>query len=201
MQVARIEEGLWRWTAVHPAWSPGEDWEPEVGCTYWEGPDEIVLVDPLVPADTATRERFWHALDRDVERLGRGVAVLTTCPWHGRSGEEVVQRYHGRAIGPLEQAATLPAGVGAVHAPLAGETLWWLEPARALVTGDTVLGDGAGGLRLCPDSWLEGGATREQLALELAPVLRHPVERVLVSHGAPVLEGGAAALRAALGAV
>ena len=175
-----------------------DDWGQTVGCVYWEGPSEVVLVDPLVPVDDAERDRFWRALDRDVERLGRPVVTLVTCSWHDRSEAAVSARYGGRVVGPLDDEASLPDGVGAIHVPVAGETVWWLEGARAVVPGDTLLGDGAGGVRLCPTSWLDGGGSGE-LAAELVPLLDLPVERVLVSHGDPVLADGAAALRQALG--
>jgi hypothetical protein len=42
-------------------------------------------------------------------------------------------------------------------------------------------------LRLCPEGWL-GKATHRDLRASLAPLLELPVERVLVSHGAPVLD-------------
>ena len=41
---------------------------------------------------------------------------------------------------------------------------------------------------------------RERFAPTLAPLLELPCERVLVTHGEPVLSGGAAALRAAVSA-
>lgn len=34
-----------------------------------------------------------------------------------------------------------------------GEVVHWLPEPRPLVPGDRLLGDGAGGLRLCPPSW------------------------------------------------
>ena len=70
MEVTRLADGLWRWTALHPDWKPGDGgpdgWEQEVSCVYLEAPDHVVLVDPLVPGDE--RDRFFEALDRDVER-------------------------------------------------------------------------------------------------------------------------------------
>ncbi len=198
VEVTRIEDGLWRWSTAHPSWTPDDDWGQAVGCVYWEGPSEVVLVDPLVPVDDAERDRFWRALDRDVERLGRPVVTLVTCSWHDRSEAAVSARYGGRVVGPLDDEASLPDGVGAIHVPVAGETVWWLEGARAVVPGDTLLGDGEGGVRLCPTSWLDGGGSSAELATELVPLLDLPVERVLVSHGDPVLADGAAALRHAL---
>ncbi len=73
MEVTRLADGLWRWTALHPDWKPGDGgpdgWEQEVSCVYLEAPDHVVLVDPLVPGDE--RDRFFEALDRDVERARR----------------------------------------------------------------------------------------------------------------------------------
>ena len=50
-------------------------------------------------------------------------------------------------------------------------------------------------LRLCPENWLEG-ATTKQLIKSLLPILDLPLERILVSHGDPVLQGGKEVLRA-----
>ena len=55
MQVDRISDGLWRWTAPHPDWhddpaSPYGGWDRDVACIYHEAPDGIVLIDPLVPS-------------------------------------------------------------------------------------------------------------------------------------------------------
>src|SRR5919197_2108682 len=49
MQVQEIALGLWRWTGMHPDWTPGdaspEGWEQEVGCVYYEAPAAVVLID------------------------------------------------------------------------------------------------------------------------------------------------------------
>ncbi|HEY9456357.1 MAG TPA: hypothetical protein VIQ56_00485, partial [Gaiella sp.] len=57
-----------------------------------------------------------------------------------------------------------------------------------------------GGVRLCPESWLPSGVGHAELRTALAPLLELPVERVLVSHGVPVLAGGHDALAKALAA-
>src|ERR687884_1710703 len=188
MRVQELSQGLWRWTGLHPEWTPEqggpEGWEQEVGCVYYEAPDAVVLIDPLVPPED--EERFWGALDRDVERAGKPVRILLTVSWHDRSAEAVAERYGAATDG------SLPAGVEA-HAATAGEeTAYWLPAHGALVFGDAVLGAEGGGVRLCPESWLDG--TLAQLKEELRPLLDVPAERLLVSHGEPVLEGGHAAL-------
>jgi glyoxylase-like metal-dependent hydrolase (beta-lactamase superfamily II) len=113
------------------------------------------------------------------------VRILLTVSWHGRSAEAVAKRYGAATDGPL------PAGVEMHAAPAAEETVYRLPAHGALVFGDVVLG-ADGGVRLCPESWLDGSLA--QLKDELRPLLDLPVERLLVSHGEPVLEGGRAAL-------
>ena len=86
-----VVPGLWRWTGEHPDWTPEADWPQEVGSVYYEAPDAIVLFDPLVPPEDA--ERFWAALDGDVERACKPVAVLLTTESHARSRDAIVERY------------------------------------------------------------------------------------------------------------
>jgi hypothetical protein len=187
VKVAELAPGLWRWTALHPDWKEGADWEQEVGCVYYETADATVLIDPLVPPE---RERFFEALDRDVERRGLPVMILITCPWHVRSTAELTDRY-GAGDAP-------PTGVEPVLVlPEIEETVWWLPEHGTLVVGDVLLG-GADGVSVCPDSWLEDEASPAAIRAALRPLLDLPIERVLVSHGEPVLEHGRAALERAL---
>lgn len=77
----------------------------------------------------------------------------------------------------------------------------WLPQVRALVAGDRIIGDGRGGLRLCPESWLRyltSGMTVAGLREALRPLLDLPIELVLPSHGDLVLEDGRRALAKAL---
>lgn len=187
MRVNEVAPGLWCWTAPHPDWKPGDDWEQHVGCVYYEARDATVLIDPLVPPE---RDLFFEWLDRDLERRGLPVAVLLTCAWHARSRDELAERY-----GDLEREPV--AGIVAVPFPVAGETMYWLPEHRALVTGDSLLGDGHGGVTVCPDTWLEGDVAGV-LRRDLRALLDLPIERILVSHGEPVLENGRSALEQAL---
>jgi glyoxylase-like metal-dependent hydrolase (beta-lactamase superfamily II) len=197
VDIQEIASGLWRWTAPHPDWTPDSDgWERDVGCVYYEGAEAVVLIDPLVPTDEA--DRFWAALDRDVERAGRPVVVLRTVHWHHRSIDEVVMRYPGARAWATEADNPLPAGIEAYPANRAEETLFWIVEHRTLVTGDVLLGSEAGGVRVCPDSWLPKDFRGEEFRASLRFLLELPVEMVLVSHGEPVLENGRDALAAAL---
>lgn len=207
MDVAEIAPGLWRWTGYH------EEWKDDVGCVYCETGDGVVLVDPLVPPEDS--ERFWRALDRDVTRLGAPVHVLVTIFWHTRSAAAMVTRYDARVWAPSTARAAvarragvvtdtfrpgdpLPGGIEAFRTARSTEVVYWIPRHGALVPGDVLLGDGAGGLRMCPESWLPGKTGHAALAESLRPLTELPIERVLVSHGGPVLENGRAALAAAL---
>jgi hypothetical protein len=191
-----IAPGLYYWTAAHPSWdpvhepeSPG-DWPEHVGCVLFEGPDAVVLIDPLVP------EERWGELDERIAR--RPVVVLTTMRFHGRSRDAVLERYGGVKV---RHDAPMPTGVEALPVPGFDETMYWLPGPRALVPGDRLIGDRAGGARLCPPSWLDylpGDDGVEQLRVALAPLLELPVEHLLLSHGDPVIGGARVALAAAL---
>jgi len=200
MDVRELRPGLWRWTAAHPEWEHAEHWGPEVGSVYAELPDALVMVDPLVPQDE--EDRFWEALDRDVERVGKPVHVLLTVHWHERSVAAVLDRYKATLWRP-EEKGELPAGV---HAEVVKgsdwvEALFFLDPHRALIAGDLLIGKAGGGIEL-PVGWFPKGE-QDWAQQELKPELRKrlaelPVELVVVSHGEPVLEDGAAALERAL---
>jgi glyoxylase-like metal-dependent hydrolase (beta-lactamase superfamily II) len=220
MLVTELAPGLWRWTTTHPDWTPEqggpEGWEREVSSVYCEAAGDVLLIDPLVPADDAERERFWGALDLDIVRAGTP-RVLLTCAWHARSSAEILARYEGarlwapadglgelpsglEATDPFRPGDTLPGGAVAIDATIPTEVLLWLPSHGALVAGDTLLGDDAGGVRLCPESWLAGedpSAVRAALWGRLAEL---PVERVLVAHGKAVSSDGRAALARALAA-
>lgn len=209
MDVLRIAPGLWRWTAYH------EEWRADVGSTYCETEDGVVLVDPLVPGAPDV-ERFWDALDRDVEGANGVVHVLVTVFWHTRSAAEVVSRYAARVWAPTSGRAAierragvvdhtfrpgdeLPGGIQAFGTARRNEVVFWFRDHRALIPGDVLLGDDGSGVRMCPESWLPKSTGHAALTESLLPLLDLPVERILVSHGEPVLESGRDALAAALG--
>lgn len=183
MEVTQLAEGLWRWTAPHPDWTPESGrpggWGQMVGCLSYEPPEGMagagafVLIDPLAPPEgTRDHEKFWKALDADVARLARPVIVLLGNHYHARSAWEVLERYRGRgasilaheAAGPLlpfkptrtfRHGATLPGGViaHAVEGMWPDETVFRLPPHGALVFADALLGTGPGRVQVPKASW------------------------------------------------
>ena len=200
MELHELRPGLWRWTSHHP------EWKQAVGSVAYEGPDDLVLIDPLLPAD--------DSLDSLVARVGKPVSALVTIFWHTRSADVLAARHGARVLAPsggkaavkrraptttaFRPGAPLPGGVEAVATARSSEVVYWVPAHRAVVPGDVLLGADDGGVRLCPRSWLPESTTVEQLRSSLLPLLELPVTRVLVSHGEPVLRSGRAALEDAL---
>ena len=193
MLPTQIAPGLMCWTAPHPDWNPQappggpEDWGEMVGSVLYEPPDAVVLIDPLLPS--ADRAQFLAWLDTRI--AGRPVSVLTTVRWHRRDRRELAERYSANTS---RARNALPAGVEPKWLRGAGEVMFWLPAVATLVLGDSLIGvDGA--LRLCPPSWLQDTRVdRAGLAALMRPLLELPIERVLVSHGEPILDDGRAAL-------
>ncbi len=205
MDVQRLADGLWRWTTPHPAWDAdgigAAIWPQDVGCVYYESPEATVLIDPLIPEHPTERARFLTALDDDVERRALPVAILRSVSWHERSCPELVARY----------AATMeaPPDVG-VH-PLGdpeGEVVFELPGHHTLVVADVLVGSDAigkapGAIALCPAIWQDGSDAQRTWWLAEAPrfvatLATHRLERVLVSHGTPVLADGSRLLAGAV---
>src|SRR5205814_2733926 len=97
----------------------------------------------------------------------------------------------------------LPRGIQAFGTAREGEVIYWLPDQKAIAVGDVLLGAGAKPhatsepLRLCPERWLDKRKHRD-LKKSLLPLLELPVQRVLVSHGDPVLANGKDVLAALL---
>jgi glyoxylase-like metal-dependent hydrolase (beta-lactamase superfamily II) len=203
MEVLEIAPGFWLWSAPHPNWRGAAHWPEDVNCVYYGAPDATVLVDPLVPA--GAEAKFWNALDRDVERAERPVVILLTAPWHKRSVPIVAERYgatvwahaagHDRLFYPAE-SGPLPAGVETfVPEGLGeGEVAFFFRAHKALFVAEFFMGiDGGLSLRVSPAL-----RDRKAFADSLRGLLDLPVERVIVSHGEPVLLDGGRKIEEAL---
>ncbi len=194
-----LRPGLWRWTADHA------EWKKEVAAFAVATGGELVLIDPLLDGED------WDRLERGLG--GRRLHVLLTIHWHARSAAEVAARFpstrvwaHSRNRAAVARRTPvtdvfrlgdeLPAGLVALEACPRSEVLLWEPRSRALIAGDALLGDGerGTGLHTCPASWLPQSTSLEELRRALRPALDLPVELVLPSHGAPVLDQAASAL-------
>lgn len=177
--------------------------------------DDLVLVDPLLPEDDGVVAAALDRLAKD------RVSILITIPYHVRSAVSLWRRHGDRVeiFGHPAAAKRLPAdapfhGVGpedelphgvtlhSVGSPRRQEQPVLLPAHAALAFGDAVVGVD-GDLRV----WVQSPITdkrlawyRDRLVPSLEPLLDLDFDRVLVTHGAPVLEDGRKALRKALAA-
>jgi hypothetical protein len=205
---------LWRWTAPHPEWHPGE-FGREVACFAVRAGGDTILIDPLLPADPAS------VLELVERTLGQRLTILVTIPYHVRSSEEIWRAFRDRTaitirghpscgkrledqsgFRAFEPGDELPAGVSAhrIGRPRRFETPLHIPSHRALVFGDAVAEvDGAlrvwSGSRAGPDV---SRFYRERFNPTLEPLLDLDFDRVLVTHGQPVMRDGRAQLQAAL---
>jgi glyoxylase-like metal-dependent hydrolase (beta-lactamase superfamily II) len=213
MELQEIAPRLWWWTAPHPDWKPkharGNGWDEIVSSYALVADDALVLFDPLVPADEP--ERFWEALDRDVDGHGPP-AIVITIYWHTRSAREIAERYGGSTVWAPAHAAKqvekrapythtytagdgeLPAGIRAHDTGRLGEMVLYVPSHKAMLFGDVVLD----GVRLLPDGWLPKRVTRADVRESLRPLLDEEIELLLLTHGGPVADDARAKLGRAL---
>jgi glyoxylase-like metal-dependent hydrolase (beta-lactamase superfamily II) len=198
MDIEEIAPRLWWWSAPHPEWKPGSDWGELVSSYALVADDAFVLFDPLLPAGGADR---FAALDRDVEHHGPP-SILITLYFHGRSSQEIADRYDGATVWAYEPAAAevgkrvsvtnafaegdeLPGGAEAVPLRNNSEVAFWLPSHNATVIGDTILGADDGKARVCPPSWLGEGDSMDEVRAAVHRVLKFPENRLLLTHGGP----------------
>jgi glyoxylase-like metal-dependent hydrolase (beta-lactamase superfamily II) len=203
-----LAKGVWRFTARHPEWHP-RGFGDEVAGFAIADEDGLALVDPLVgdEADLA-------ALD---DLADGPVSIFITIPYHCRSAGELARRWERvEVLGHPAVAAKLPPGTpfraiapgealphGAeaqeIGSPRRQELPLHFPRTRALAFGDAVVG-AEGGLRV----WIQGepreGWYRDRFRPTIEPLAERDVDRVLVTHGPPVLRDGGRELRRALDA-
>jgi glyoxylase-like metal-dependent hydrolase (beta-lactamase superfamily II) len=204
-----LAPGLWRFT-VNRNGIP-----PTMTAYVLRDGEDTILVDPLVAGET---ELLLAALDEIVR--GR-IRILVTIPRHARGSELLWRRWRDQhevtifgheqcatrlddrsAFRPLRGGETLDGGVRAhpIGRPRRAEIPFELPSHRALAFGDTVL-EVDGELRVWatpPDSERRRTWYEQRFLPTLAALTRLDVERVLVTHGEPVLRDGARALAASL---
>ena len=212
----RVAEGIWRWSARHPEWHPRTSFGAEVASYAIHDGTGTMLIDPLARDDRGFVDRL------DAVVTGR-VRIIITIPYHVRSAEQLWARYragHGATIlghAAVAKRLTDVSGFEAIEAgsPLDGgilpmpignprryETPLFVPEHRAVIFGDAIV-ESEGALRV----WVQRPITSGRLdwyARRLRPTLQRlldmDLDRVLVTHGEPVLADGGRALAAALDA-
>jgi hypothetical protein len=212
----RLTDGLWRWSARHPEWHPG-DFGAEVASFAAQAGDDTLLIDPLLPPEP---DDVLKTIDG---ALGDRLAILITIPYHVRSAEQLWRRYagdaettihghpaaakrlgDGSAFREIEPGVPLPGGVTAhaIGKPRRYETPLHLPSHDALVFGDAVA-EVDGRLVVWTSNKVDAKVERfhrERFNPTLEPLLELDFDTVLVTHGQPLLGGGKRALRRALDA-
>lgn len=209
-----LAPGLHRWTARHPDWHPGEGdgFGAEVASFALAAGDDLLLIDPLVPddepalldalADAASKTYILITIGYHV-RSAAALSARYDAPIHGPA--QAGQRLESKAFTLLEPGTTAPAGVlaHAIGRPRRGETPLWLPSHDAIAFGDALVTTPDGDLRMWCQEKVDDRRRafyRDRFAPTLDPLIARQPARVLPTHGAPVLAGGAEALRAAVAA-
>lgn len=211
---AQLGPGLWSWGRRHPEWHPGELGR-EVVCYLASAGEETLLIDPLLAGPD---EPAWELID---SQLGSALRILISIPYHVRSAEAVRERYRAEAtvtihghprcatrmrstagFEPFAAGDRLPAGVTAhrIGKPVRFETPLHIPAHDALVFADAIAGTGDG-----PRIWVSERVDErmrrfypERFVPTVEPLLELDFDRLLLTHGPSVLEGGKEALRGAL---
>jgi hypothetical protein len=171
-----LPDGVHHWTATHP------EWEGPVSAYAIDDGAQLVLIDPIAVPD-------------DVRALfdSREVVTVLTCAWHERDAASLGFPVWAPAPDRPEDQL-VPATRYSIGDSLFGmeaypgregqlDLVLWNERIRAVIAGDTLIDIGKG-LEI-PASWLPDDVTVEQVAAGLRPLLDHPVEVVLPTHGEP----------------
>jgi hypothetical protein len=211
----KLTEGLWRWTARHPEWHPGEFGAEVASYAAQAGDDTTLLIDPQLPPDPSS---VLAVID---EIATKRLAILITVPYHVRSAEDLWNRYkqsaettiHGHpackkrlkqaeAFREIDPGVPLPGGVSAhaIGKPRRHETPLHLPSHGALVFGDAVA-EADGRLVVWASEKVDAKVERfyrERFNPTLEPLLELDFDTVLATHGQPLMSGGKRALRQAL---
>ncbi|WCB96062.1 hypothetical protein DSM104299_04816 [Baekduia alba] len=204
-----LRPGLHRWTARHPDWHPNSAFGAEVASFALQTDDRgLLLLDPLVPDDAPD---LLDALATEADTID----ILITIGYHARSAEALSERYDRAPIrGPenVRRRLTDPSGFRALTAdapgpagatalaigrPRRSESPIWFPTHQALAFGDALVTTPDGALRMwCQEPVTDQRAAfyRERFAPTLEPLVGLRPRHVLTTHGAPILDDGAAAL-------
>jgi len=210
--VRELAPGLWHWQAPHPEWGPDEWWPQMVSSYAIDDDARLLLFDPLsLPSEVeelvSQRETAivltapWHERDTQILVERYGLPVYTPLP---DTAEQLMEQFgitaeqagegspdlrwllsNGGDAHPYTAGDRLPFGVEAFPGHKHNDLVLWVEEHRAIVAGDTFVDFGRGFELNERSLQFTEGVTREQLADRMRPLLELPIERVLLTHGAP----------------
>jgi len=211
--IEELTTGIWRWER-HPHGVPAGEFGGRTSYAITTE-SELLLLDPLVPADD---DPVLATLD---ELVRSRVRILVTIPYHTRSSESLWRRYRNakaRIYGHPAVASRLGdrsgfeaitggddlAGVARFHAigrPARSEQPIEIPAVRALVFGDAVVETGDGELHVW-EAPLKNEERRSWWRTRHLPTLQRlldlDIDHVLVTHGQPAIGNGRTALQHAL---
>lgn len=181
-----LQAGVWHWQAEHPEWTPGQRWPQRVSSYAVDDGQRLLLFDPLAVPEALfglAQEREavivltapWHERDAQslVERLDAGVfaprpdTAQDLIAKYGITAEQAGDgspdlewlRKGGGTAHWYAGGDVLPFGVEAIQGREANDLVLWVESARAVVAGDSLVDFGAG---FVLNEGLRGGVTRRR---------------------------------------
>jgi glyoxylase-like metal-dependent hydrolase (beta-lactamase superfamily II) len=197
----KVRDGIWQWTAPHPAWKEGVDWDRLVSSYALDDGRRLYLIDPLDVPSEVLAMAAQHGRDATL--------IVLTCPWHRRDVEKLAAELDAHVFVPHPDGSDqhpvhgsvytsgdkLSGGIEVYPGMESNDLVLWFPSFGAVVAGDTLI-ERDGKLTI-PTDWIDSGRNSLQnIKHQLRPLLELAVEVVLPTHGDPKTADD---LRAALG--
>ncbi|HWD70670.1 MAG TPA: MBL fold metallo-hydrolase [Solirubrobacteraceae bacterium] len=178
--------GVYFWQARHPDWEANEGWEEIVTSYALDDGERLIVIDPL-------------AAPQELELLAgkRETAIVLTCPWHARDAVNLADRLGAKIyLPPPDDGDSSPVegnvytagddiglGIEAIRGLEDGDLVLWIPEHSAVAAGDTLIDRGEG--LIFPLDWAARHGDPDEIRRSLQPLLDHPVDVVLPTHGLP----------------
>lgn len=208
-----IDSNIWMWQSRHPEWRSKSELVRSYALKLRDG---LAIVDPLIPDGDEGDAILDELLARSRKA---GAAVFVTIPCHFRDAERVAKHLSSPIVAHASvekrltnrrmfinnvDTDTLPFGAQAmaIGKPRRAESPLYFPELRTLVVGDSIVSV-PDGLRVwavsgMPDTEAKWTSYRERLLPSFHALLDLDVERVLPTHGEPILADAKMALGKAL---
>jgi glyoxylase-like metal-dependent hydrolase (beta-lactamase superfamily II) len=178
--------GVYYWQARHPEWVADQGWEEIVTSYALEDGERLIVIDPL-------------AVPPELELLAgrRTTSIVLTCPWHVRDAANMADRLDARIYTPAPDPGDpspvdgtvyaagddIGLGIEAIRGIEDSDLVLWIPAHGAVVAGDTLIDRGEG--LIFPVDWAARHGDPEEIKRSLQPLLDHPIDVVLPTHGLP----------------